>query len=305
MSDEHADMTAPETESHEAASVDEVATAEPDQAGEAIDTAVATTGTYGRDLDADGTAESDADDGVAASHQADDTLADDELRDEDGSIADDVTAAPDGSLSVEDDADAAGESGDSEDAADAEPADEKDWYVLKVASNRERTVKKALERQIKRENLEEFFGDVVIPTQKVKETKNGKVVEREEKIWPGYIVVNMAINDDSWYLVRSVSGIGDFAGKAGEPSPMPPEEVDRLLGRKVEAAPGEEKVEEVVKINIPFSVGDRVKVNETSLAGSEGDVTEIDPETGQVKVTIQFLGQPTDVDFEHWQLEKV
>ena len=197
---------------------------------------------------------------------------------------------------------AAGEPG----AADAKATEDgKHWYVLKVASNRERTVKKALERQIKRENLEEFFGDIVIPTQKVKETKNGKVVEKEEKIWPGYIVVNMAINDDSWYLVRSVSGIGDFAGKSGEPSPMPPDEVDALFGAKTEAAPGEEKEPEPVKINIPFNVGDRVKINDGTFEGSEGDVTAIDPETGEVQVTLQFLGRSTDVPFEHWKLEKV
>ena len=190
--------------------------------------------------------------------------------------------------------------------ADVEPeAGEKHWYVVKVASNRERTVKKALERQIKREGLEDFFGDVFIPMQTVKETKNGKVVEKEEKKLPGYIFINMAITDDSFFLVRSISGIGDFAGKAGEPSPMPQEEVDALLGNAVAVEPGEEKAPEPVRINIPFAVGDTVKVTEGSLINSEGEVGAIDDQTGQVKVTIQFLGQPTDVEFEHWQLEKV
>ena len=293
-----------------------------------VDTAVQTTGSYGRGGD------------ESVAQEAGETPND--VREADGTIRDDLEATPDGEIVVEDpvvenqptvnvrpeveepaglDEPAAPavapapapepvatvEEDDDYDDEEVRPDEsEKHYYVLKVASNRERTVKKALERQIKRENLEPFFGEVIIPTQKVKETKNGKVVEKEEKIWPGYIIVNMQITDDSWHLVRSISGIGDFAGKAGEPSPMPEEEVDALLGRKpVEGAPGEEKVEEVVKINIPFAVGDRIKVNETSLAGSEGDVTAIDPETGQVKVTIQFLGQPTDVDFEHWQLEKV
>ena len=186
------------------------------------------------------------------------------------------------------------------------PADELNWYVLKVASNRERTAKRTLETQIKRENLEEFFGEVAIPTMKIKETKNGKVVEKEEKKLPGYIFVQMIINDDTWYLVRSISGIGDFAGKSGEPTPMPQEEVDALFGTASDSAePGEEKVEEVVKINIPFEVGNRVKINDGTFEGSEGDVTAIDPETGEVQVTLQFLGRSTDVPFEHWKLEKV
>ena len=193
-----------------------------------------------------------------------------------------------------------------EPAAEVDPKDVLNWYVLKVASNRERTAKKTLETQIKRENLEEFFGEVAIPTMKIKETKNGKIVEKEEKKLPGYIFVQMIINDDTWYLVRSISGIGDFAGKSGEPTPMPQDEVDSLFGTTSESdAPGEEKEPEVVQINIPFSVGDRVKINDGTFEGSEGDVTAIDPNTGEVQVTLQFLGRSTDVPFEHWKLEKL
>src|SRR5262245_9758592 len=94
------------------------------------------------------------------------------------------------------------------------------WYVLKVQSNRERSIRDSLLRRIRQEGLEEFFGEIMIPTEKVVETKGGKKRVTEHKLYPGYLMVQMVLNDETWYLVRTTSGVGDFTGSAGKPIPM-------------------------------------------------------------------------------------
>lgn len=104
---------------------------------------------------------------------------------------------------------------------DVPPAsDEMEWFVLKVQSNREKSIRDSLLRRIKREGLEHKFGEVIIPTEKVKETKGGKTRVTERKLYPGYIMIHMILNDETWYLVRDTSGVGDFTGAAGKPIPM-------------------------------------------------------------------------------------
>ena len=114
-----------------------------------------------------------------------------------------------------------------------------DWYILKVQSNRERTIAEALERKMRIEGLDRFFDQVIVPTEKVTEFKGGKKKVVERKLYPGYIVVHMHINDDTWFLVRDTPGIGDFTGAAGKPSEMLPHEVERILPK----AAGEETLQ--------------------------------------------------------------
>ena len=101
-----------------------------------------------------------------------------------------------------------------------ETPDDKLWYVLKVQSNREKSIRDSLLRRIKMEGLEADFGDVVIPTEKIVETKGGKRKVREQKLFPGYMMIQMRLSEETWYLVRDTSGVGDFTGAAGQPSPM-------------------------------------------------------------------------------------
>ena len=100
---------------------------------------------------------------------------------------------------------------------DEDDEDKMDWYILKVQSNREKSITAALQRKIAVEGLEEYFGDVIVPVEKVTEFKNGKKKVVQRKLYPGYIVVNMCINDATWYAVRETSGIGDFTGSGGKP----------------------------------------------------------------------------------------
>lgn len=191
--------------------------------------------------------------------------------------------------------------------------DEMQWYVLKVQSNREKSIRDSILRRIKMESLEADFGEVVIPTEKVVETKGGKRKVREQKLFPGYMMIQMRLSDEAWYLVLGTSGVGDFTGAGGKPMPMPESEVRRLLGQETvteevvegeqPAAPKPKDASPVIRFNI--TVGEAVKVKEGPFESFEGHVHSLDDHTGKVKVMIEIFGRSTEVELEHWQVEKV
>lgn len=187
------------------------------------------------------------------------------------------------------------------------------WYVLKVQSNREKSIRDSLLRRIKMEGLVDDFGDVVIPTEKIVETKNGKRKVREQKLFPGYMMIQMRLTDETWHVVLGTSGVGDFTGAGGKPMPMPESEVRRLLGQEtvtVEVVEGDPlvtaKAKEVTPlIRFSVSVGEAVKVKEGPFENFEGHVHSLDDHTGKIKVMIEIFGRSTEVELEHWQVEKV
>jgi len=179
---------------------------------------------------------------------------------------------------------------------------ERDWYILKVQSNREKSIRDALERRVKGGGLERFFGEIIVPTEDVVEYKAGKRRITKRKLWPGYIVVNMAINDDTWFLVRETPGIGDFTGSIGKPTPMLPQEVERIIPKP----PSDDEDEEAqLKTDIPFKQGDRVRVKDGYFQNFEGDVDSVDEANGRVTVMISVFGRSTPVELEHWHIENV
>lgn len=172
-----------------------------------------------------------------------------------------------------------------------------DWYILKVQSNRERSIAEALERKIAIAGLSKYFGQVIVPTEKVTEFKGGKKKVVERKLYPGYIVVQMHINDDTWFAVRETSGVGDFTGAGGKPSPMLAHEVSRIVQTEVE------ETDEAPKLDIRFTAGDKVKVKEGNFENFEGEVSAIDEASGRVTVMINIFGRSTPVELEYWQIE--
>jgi transcriptional antiterminator NusG len=174
-----------------------------------------------------------------------------------------------------------------------------DWYILKVQSNRERSIAEALERTIKIKGLDRFFDQVIVPTEKVTEFKGGKKKVVERKLYPGYIVVHMHINDDTWFAVRETSGVGDFTGSGGKPTPMLQHEVARIVQTE------EEETSETPKLDIRFASGDKVKVKEGNFENFEGEVNTIDEASGRVTVMINIFGRSTPVELEYWQIEAV
>ena len=176
---------------------------------------------------------------------------------------------------------------------------EMQWYVLKVQSNREDSIKEAMLRRIKIAGLEKFIAEVVVPTEKVSEIKAGKKRVTERKFFPGYIMVKLELNDDVWFTIRETPGIGDFVGAGGKPVPMSETDVAKMLGKKeqVEAA--------APRLKISFQKGDRVKIKEGTFENFEGDVDEVIEAKGLVRVMIQIFGRPTPVELEYWQVEPV
>jgi transcriptional antiterminator NusG len=176
-------------------------------------------------------------------------------------------------------------------------SEQMEWYILKVQSNREESIREALLRRVAIAGLERYFGDVIVPTEKVTEFKGGKKRVIKRKLYPGYLVVHMEINDDTWFLVRETPGIGDFTGAAGRPSVMLPHEVQRIVAK------AEEKSEKAPKLKIGFNEGERVKIKEGTFENFEGEVDSIDQTNGQVTVMINIFGRSTPVTLEYWQIE--
>jgi transcriptional antiterminator NusG len=182
---------------------------------------------------------------------------------------------------------------------DADAADRRQWYVLKVQSNREDTIREAILKRIKIAKLERFVGDIVVPTEKVSEIKAGKKKVTERKFFPGYIMIQLELNDEIWFTIRETPGVGDFVGAAGKPVPMAQYDVDRMLGKKQE-------VEQTgPRLKIRFQKGDRVKIKEGPFENFEGNVDEVIESKGLVRVVIQVFGRPAPVELEYWQVEAV
>jgi transcriptional antiterminator NusG len=178
-------------------------------------------------------------------------------------------------------------------------SDNKQWYVVKVQSGREESIKEAIERRVKIEGLQDSFGQVIIPVEKVTEMRNNKRVVKERKLYPGYLMVNVEFNDRILYLFRETSGVGDFVGGGlnKPPQPMKPQEVERLLITQGQESPG------LVPQKSKFDKGDKVKVKDGTFAGMEGEVKEVLEAKGTLKVELTIFGRPVSVELEYWQVD--
>jgi transcriptional antiterminator NusG len=204
--------------------------------------------------------------------------------------ADEPEAGP---ADIETDADAT-------DPDDDEPEPELVWYVLKVQSSREDTIRDALQRRVKIQGLQKFFGKIVVPTEKITEIRNNKKRIVERKTYPGYIMVQMELNEKTWFLVRETPGVGDFVGAHGTPTKMTETEVNQMLHQEEEKTTAE-----TPKVRIDVERGDRVKIKDGPFENFEGTVEEVIEGRGLVKVMLIIFNRPTPVDLEYWQLERV
>ena len=175
----------------------------------------------------------------------------------------------------------------------------KDWYILKVQVNREDTIKRDIERRIAISGLKEFFGEILVPTEKVTEIRGDKKKVVKRKLYPGYLMIYMEVYDDTWFLVREIAGVGDFTGAQGKPTPMLPHEVERILKLEKE---GPAKTPE---LKVGYQVGQEVKVKEGPFETLEGVVDNIDFTSGRVTVIISIFGRSTPVELEYWQIESM
>jgi transcription termination/antitermination protein NusG len=201
----------------------------------------------------------------------------------------------------------------------AAPADphQKKWYVVKVQSGREDSIRGALERRIKLENLEGFVGRIVVPVEKVTEVRDGKRRIKKVKKFPGYLFCEVEFNEHVLYLFRETSGVGDFVGGSLTrlPQPMNEREVQRMLSDQEEITAGDKQGEKQTdepgtkgRIKLDYDVGDAVKVREGMFANMEGPVKDIadrESQTPKVKVVLTIWGRPVEVDLDYWQVDRV
>jgi len=173
----------------------------------------------------------------------------------------------------------------------------KEWFVVRVQSGREDKVKDTLEKRVAAAGLEEYFGRVVVPSEKVSEIRGGKKRVGERKIYPGYLMIELELNDRSWFLVRETPGIGDFLGSK-KPTPMNRHEVDKMLN-DITTSP------EKPTLKIDFKKGDSVRIKEGPFENFDGIVEDVNPVKGLVSVVVTIFGRATPVELEYWQIEAV
>jgi transcriptional antiterminator NusG len=178
------------------------------------------------------------------------------------------------------------------------------WYVLRVASNREDQVCEALKRKVKIEHLDERIGRILVPTQREKRMR-GKVAKVfDRKLYPGYVFVEMAteedgtIPEDVWFIVKETMSVGDFIGSDGKPTPMKPHDVEKML------AVVEKSAEQPTLAGMAgMKKGDAIKVKEGPFENFEGEIDEVFPDKGQVRVIVTIFGRATPIELEYWQIE--
>ncbi len=177
----------------------------------------------------------------------------------------------------------------------------KKWYVVNTYSGHENKVRTTMERRIDSFGLKRHFGDISIPTESVIEIKDGKKVPTVQRQFPGYILVNMDMNDDTWRLVRQTPGVTQIVGAGDKPTPLSRTEVERLL-RPGEAAEAREKA---VKTTVDYSVGETVRVIAGPLADFTGVISEINVDQSRLKVLVSIFARETPVELSFSQVAKL
>lgn len=172
------------------------------------------------------------------------------------------------------------------------------WYIIHTHSGSEKSVKQMISDQIKNQKLEQYFEDIVVPTIEVPEIKRGKTVKTEKKIMPGYILIKMVMNDQTWHLVKNVSKITNFLGSKSKPQPLSDEEVQGIF-RQLEA---ESKDAQAIKL---YEIGQQVMVIDGPFDSFIGNVEEIDNEAQKVRISISIFGKATPIDLGFTQVKKI
>ena len=176
---------------------------------------------------------------------------------------------------------------------------QKAWYVLHTYSGYENKVKQNLESRTESMGMEDNILQVLVPEQEVYENTEEGVERKTEKTFPGYVLVEMVMSDEAWYVVRNTPNVTGFVGSHGagsKPSPLYPEEVDNLL-RSMGMNPR--------KVDIEVEIGENIQIISGAFAGMEGTITEVEPEKGKVKASVQMFGRETSTELDYHQIAKM
>ena len=177
----------------------------------------------------------------------------------------------------------------------AEPDDGREWYVVHCYSGYENKVRHNLEQRIETMDMKGKIFDVVVPTEEEMEVKDGKRRTIERRVFPGYILVQMIMDEDSWYVVRNTPGVTGFVGMGNDPTPLRPEEVSQIVKRMEADAP---------RIKVTYDVGQKVRIIDGPFNDFIGTVDDIDMDKAKVRVMVSFFGRETPVELDFLQVEK-
>ncbi|USO01029.1 MAG: transcription termination/antitermination protein NusG [Alphaproteobacteria bacterium] len=172
------------------------------------------------------------------------------------------------------------------------------WYVVHVYSSFEKKVAEMIKEQALRKGLDGFIKEVLVPTQSVIEVKRGEKVNAERQFFPGYVLVNMELDDDAWHMVRNIPKVTGFLGAQGKPAPVSQKEVDRIMNQLEEGVASVHSVDD-------FEIGQEVQVCDGPFSSFNGIVEEIDQARLRLKVSVSIFGRPTPVDLEFSQVKKL
>lgn len=172
------------------------------------------------------------------------------------------------------------------------------WYVIHTLTGQEEKVKVSIENKMQEGSLKESVSQVFIPTEQVSEVKDGKKKISQRKFFPGYVLVQMDLNDDAWYVIRNLQGVTGFIGTKTKPVPLLDSEVKHIIKQT------EERKEKPTP-KVIFEKGDNVKVIEGPFINFNGTVEEINPDKGKIKVMVSIFGRGTPVELEYWQVERL
>ena len=178
------------------------------------------------------------------------------------------------------------------------PTGNKRWYVVHAYSGMEKAVERNLRERIERSGMQEKFGRILVPMEEVVELKNGKKAVTERRFFPGYVLVEMEMTDDTWHLVRSTPKVTGFVGSGNKPVALPNDQVEEIV-RNMEAGAEKPKPKSV------FQRGDKVRVIDGPFVNFQGVVDDMNPERGRMKVVVPVFGRPTSVELEYYQVERI
>lgn len=174
----------------------------------------------------------------------------------------------------------------------------KNWYVVHTQTGSEDKVKLALENKIIAEGMQDLVGRVIIPTEQVSEVRSGKKKISKRKFFPGYLLLEMELNEKTYLFVKTAPGVTGFIGLGKKPMPLPQEEVDSIIKRT-------EQTQVKPSPKIVFEKGEQVRVTEGPFLNFNGTIEEVHPEKGKIKVSVLIFGRATPVELEYWQVEKI
>ena len=172
------------------------------------------------------------------------------------------------------------------------------WYVVHVYSGSEKKVAEAIQDQIARKSMQEFFSEVLVPTEEVVEVRRGVKVNSERKFFPGYLLVNMELSDETWHLIKSQTRVTGILGSKGKPIPITEKEAQQLINQISEGI-------ERPRASIIYEIGEQVRVCDGPFASFNGLVEDIDEDKARLKVAVSIFGRSTPVDLDYSQVEKV